>query len=255
MTEKYVDVLITEATDINGSHKYEGNIYPLTEAQAQKVESEGKGQTTYVGPLETHKKTMETLSEQLFSKLTTIEEDPRLTDFAKKEDKEAAIKESEAIAQGIQEKYENELRILSEAAQEKFRNSVPATSLSPDEIKTKARLIMSETALASTFNDAVRVIRDQIEHAEPIVLRELQSHFYQVKSDLESKMSKSGDGYERIMQGGDLKKLYDSLKKKSLTPEQSELKKRADLFTALTQQRGDVREDFVRTTKIMRRQL
>ncbi|MCG7346384.1 hypothetical protein MHZ92_19960 [Sporosarcina sp. ACRSL] len=255
MTEKYVDVLITEGTDIGGGHKYEGNIYQLREEDARLIESQGKGQITYVAPLETHKNTMKVLTEQLQEKLKKINDDPRLTDFAKREDKRAAIEESEGIAQAVQEQYERELRLLSDSAHEKFRHSVPETKLSGDEVRTQARLIMSDTMLAPTFEGAIEVLKERIEYSDPSVLRELQSHFYQIKTDLQSRMSNSDDRIKRIKQAGELTKIYDSLKQKSMTPEQAELKKRADLYAALTQQRGDVRADFIRTTQIMRRKL
>lgn len=255
MTEKYFDVLVTEAGDIGGSHKYEGNMYYLTEAEAQQVVAEGKGIIAQSSALETHKSTMDTLTTQLQAKLKEIGENPRLSDLARREDKEAAILESEGIAQVVQERYESELQTLNKAAREKFIKSVPETTLSADEVRTHARLIMSETILAASFEGAMSVLRDQIEHAEPSVLRELQSHFYQIKADLESRMSNSDDRYKRIKQAGDLTKIYESLKKKSMTPEQTELKKRADMFAALAQQRGDVRTEFNRTTKIMRRSL
>ena len=259
MTEKYVEVLITEGTNIGRSYKYEGNIYLVTSYEADRLLEEGKAvETSSIKTYRESRAKADDLTQKLQDDYDKINKSERLSPQGKKEDVEKLLADYQVKADMLQAEFTDKLSIIEKAEQTKLHQAPSNSKIDSGEAKTQAGIIKGELAMIESFPDAVALITQRQSTMDPLVARELLADFVTIKRELEEKLdpreaytsAKGGISATKRVQIADL---HEALKQTAYGPEQAKASERVKLIGAIRQQRGNITSYYERTVMTMKR--
>lgn len=259
MTIKYVEVYMLDYSNEGQSVKYEGNIYTVTNYEAEHLIGNGKAVET--SSIKTYRESLskaDELTQKLQDDYDKINKSERLSSQGKKEDVEKLLADYQVKADLLQTDFTDKLTVLEKAEQTKLHQAPSNSKIDSGEAKTQAGIIKGEVAMIESFPDAVALITQRQSTMDPLVARELLADFATIKRELEEKLDPR-EAYASARGGISATKrvkiadLHEALKQTAYGPEQAKASERVKLIGAIRQQRGNIISDFERTVMTMKR--
>nr|WP_144922342.1 hypothetical protein [Paenibacillus bovis] len=226
---KNVEIYMTESVADNGTRKTAGYIYDVEEHIAEQLVSKGVAKVVNYPTLRRHETTVTNIVDQLKQELKAIEDNMRLTDTAKEDDKKALLEKYKQHVEEINAEYSQELDNLLEKAMEKASELKSELDYDKDVVRVKVGHIKTDVTMASSFTEALELLQKEVKMADKNVASELLADFTEIKRELDS----LGQNISPPTRNRYIREIYDNLKVKSRDEKQSEAALEVDMLSSI----------------------
>lgn len=224
-----VDIYMIESVSDGMGRKEAGYIYSVEEHIAEDMVKEGTAKVVNYPSLKAYEEAVEHITEQYKKKSEEIENNLRLTDEAKAEDKEKLLEESKQKVAEIEADYRQELDNLLGESIKKASEVEPKLGYDKDVVQVKVGHIRADVAMSSSFTEALEILKKEVLVMDKNVATELLAQFAEVKRELDE----LGQNIPSADRSRYIRGVYTDLKQKARDEKQAGALLDVDILNAL----------------------
>ncbi|MCM3032833.1 hypothetical protein [Niallia sp. MER 6] len=248
----YTEIYMVESVIDRGTRKSADYIYSVEKHVADELISQGKAREVNYQSLNAHKEGVDKLLKEFEQKITSIKENYRLTPEGKLEEIAALKQATEVKVEEYQNKYEQDLKTLKQAAKRTAGTIELTNNYDADKVRQTVGIIKTEVSMASSFTQAIKAIDEHVMNIDQDSARELLSQFSEIKTMLElkgKKMQARDDISRQATVNSVIRRAYESIKQVSTNESQRNASVEFRMLEAVEKYSGNIRGDFDRIAR------
>lgn len=248
----YADIYMLESVIDRGTRKSADYIYSVEKHVADELISQGKAREVNYQSLNAHKEGVEKLIKEYEQKISSINQNYRLTPVAKSEEIAIVKQETEAKVAEHQNNYDKDLKILKQAAKKTAGTIELDDSYNTDKVRQTVGIVKTDVSMASSFTQAIESINEQVKNIDRDSARELLSQFSEIKMLLEEKgetMQSRDDVSRKTTVNRAIRQAYELIKQTSTNELQKNASVEFRMLEAVEKYHGNIRGEFDRINR------